>query len=221
MGENVTQEFKVIGSRPVRHDGVDKVTGRAKYGADYAFADMLHGKILRSPFPHALIRRIDVTKALKVTGVVAVLTRDDIMHDEGIEPYYGPVFKDQTLVAVDKVRHVGDPVAAVAALSGDAAEEALGLVDVEYDELPAVLNVQEALKPGATLVHESVRIPESGFADLASLNRWKAPIFARISSSTAATSRRALPSRIRSLKIPLRFRLRSIAFSRRTPASRR
>ena len=100
---------------------------------------------------------------------MAIITRDDILHDEGIEPYYGPVFKDQTIVAVEKVRHVGDPVAAVAALDPDAAEEALRLIEVEYEELPAVLDVHQALKPGGTLVHESVHIPESGFADLAEL----------------------------------------------------
>src|SRR5437899_5344468 len=130
---------------------------------------MCHGKILRRPDPHARIKSIDTFKAVKVAGVVAVLTRDDIIHDKGIEPYYGPVFKDQTIVAVEKVRHVGDPVAAVAALTIDAAEEALRLIELEYEELPAVLDVHLALKPGATLVHESVRIPESGFADLAEL----------------------------------------------------
>ena len=130
---------------------------------------MCHGKILRSPYPHARIKRIDASKALKVRGVVAVLTRDDILHDEGIEPYYGPVFKDQTIVAVEKVRHVGDPVAAVAALTVDAAEEALKLIEVDYEELPAVLNVHDAVKPGATLVHDSIKLPESGFADLAEI----------------------------------------------------
>jgi CO/xanthine dehydrogenase Mo-binding subunit len=91
------------------------------------------------------------------------------LHDEGIEPYYGPVFKDQTIVAVDKVRHVGDPVAAVAAVTMDAAEEALRLIEVDYEDLPAVLDVKEALAPGATLVHESIKLPTSGFADLAEL----------------------------------------------------
>ncbi|HEX9145771.1 MAG TPA: xanthine dehydrogenase family protein molybdopterin-binding subunit, partial [Candidatus Binatia bacterium] len=162
-------ETAEIGKSVRRLDYQTKVTGRALYLADMQVPGMCHGKILRSPLPHARIKKIDTAKALKVSGVLAVITRDDIVRDEGIEPYYGPVFKDQTLVAVDKVRHVGDPVAAVAALSVDAAEEALGLIDVEYDELPAVLNVQDALKPGATLVHESVRIPESGFADLAEL----------------------------------------------------
>jgi len=158
-----------IGKTFRRLDYETKVTGRAQYLADMSVPGMCHGKILRSPYPHARIKRIDASKALKVPGVMAVLTRDDILHDEGIEPFYGPVFKDQTIVAVEKVRHVGDPVAAVAALTVDAAEEALRLIEVDYEELPAVLDVHEALKPGAALVHESVKLPESGFADLAEL----------------------------------------------------
>ena len=158
-----------IGKTFRRLDYETKVTGKAQYLADMQVPGMCHAKILRSPLPHARIKSIDTSKALKVPGVVAVITREDILHDEGIEPYYGPVFKDQTIVAVEKVRHVGDPVAAVAALDVDAAEEALRLIDVEYEELPAVLDVHQALKPAGTLVHESVRIPESGFADLAEL----------------------------------------------------
>ena len=162
-------ELADIGKTFRRLDYETKVTGRAQYLADMSVPGMCHGKILRSPLPHARIKHIDTAKALKVPGVLTVITRDDILQDEGIEPYYGPVFKDQTIVAVEKVRHVGDPVAAVAALNSDAAEEALRLIDVEYEELPAVLDVHQALKPGGTLVHESVRIPESGFADLAEL----------------------------------------------------
>jgi CO/xanthine dehydrogenase Mo-binding subunit len=158
-----------IGKTYRRLDYQTKVTGRAQYLADMQVPGMCYGKILRSPFPHARIRRIDAAKALKVAGVVAVLTRDDLVHDQGIEPYYGPVFKDQTIVATEKVRHVGDPVAAVAALTVDAAEEALKLIEVDYEELPAVLDVHEALKTGATLVHESVKVPASGFADLAEI----------------------------------------------------
>jgi CO/xanthine dehydrogenase Mo-binding subunit len=158
-----------IGKTFRRLDYETKVTGRAQYLADMSVPGMCHGKILRSPYPHARIVRIDASGARKIPGVVAVLTRDDILHDEGIEPFYGPVFKDQTIVAVEKVRHVGDPVAAVAALTLDAAEEALRLIEVDYEELPAVLNVDESLKPGAILVHESVKVPESGFADLAEL----------------------------------------------------
>ena len=162
-------ETTEIGKSVRRLDYQTKVTGRALYLADMQVPGMCHGKILRSPVPHARIKKIDASQALKVPGVLAVITRDDILHDEGIEPYYGPVFKDQTLVAVEKVRHVGDPVAAVAALNVDTAEAAIALIDVEYEELPAVLNVHDALTPGATLVHESVRIPESGFADLAEI----------------------------------------------------
>ena len=162
-------ELADIGKTFRRLDYETKVTGRAQYLADMQVPGMCHGKILRSPLPHARIKNIDTSKALKVPGVLAVITRDDILRDEGIEPYYGPVFKDQTIVAVEKVRHVGDPVAAVAALDVDAAEEVLRLIEVEYEELPAILDVHQALKSGATLVHESVRIPESGFADLAEL----------------------------------------------------
>lgn len=162
-------EETLVGKSVRRLDYETKVTGRAQYLADMSVPGMCHGKILRSPYPHARIIKIDASRALRVPGVMAVLTRDDILHDEGIEPYYGPVFKDQTIVAVEKVRHVGDPVAAVAALDSDAAEEALRLIEVEYEELPAVLDVHEALEPGATLVHESVRVPESGFADLAEI----------------------------------------------------
>ena len=162
-------EVTGIGKSVRRLDYESKVTGGTRYLADMSVPGMCHGKILRSPYAHARIKRIDVSKALKIAGVMAVLTRDDILHDEGIEPYYGPVFKDQTIVAVEKVRHVGDPVAAVAALTDDAAEEALGLIEVDYEELPAVLDVHESLKPGATLVHDSIKLPASGFADLAEI----------------------------------------------------
>src|SRR5262249_35720695 len=141
-----------IGKTFRRLDYETKVTGRAQYLADMSLPGMCHGKILRSPSSHARIKSIDSSRASKIPGVMAVLTRDDILHDQGIEPYYGPVFKDQTIVATEKVRHVGDPVAAVAALSVDAAEEALRLIDVEYEELPAGLGVHQALKAGGTFV---------------------------------------------------------------------
>jgi CO/xanthine dehydrogenase Mo-binding subunit len=162
-------ELAEIGQSVRRLDYESKVTGKAQYLADMKIPGVCHGRILRSPLPHARLKKIDASAALKLRGVVAVITRDDILHDEGIEPYYGPVFKDQTLVAVEKVRHVGDPVAAVAAVDEDTAEEALRLIEVEYEELPAVLDVEEAVKAGATLVHESIKLPSSGFADLAEL----------------------------------------------------
>ena len=152
-----------------RLDYEAKITGRAQYLADMKVPGMCHGKILRSPHPHARIRSLDTSKALSIRGVLAVLTRDDIVKDQGIDPYYGPVFKDQTIVAVEKVRHVGDPVAAVAALEPEAAEEALSRIEIDYEELPAVLDVSEAMAKGAPLLHESVRMPPHGFADLAEL----------------------------------------------------
>jgi CO/xanthine dehydrogenase Mo-binding subunit len=158
-----------IGKSARRLDYESKISGRALYLADMYMPGMCHGKILRSPLPHARIKSIDISKALKVAGVVTIITRDDILHDEGIEPYYGPVFKDQTIVAVEKVRHVGDPVAAVAATTVDAAEEALRLIEVDYEELPAALDVHEALKSAAVLVHDSIKLPSSGFADLAEI----------------------------------------------------
>jgi len=152
-----------------RLDYLAKVTGRATYLADMKLPGVCHGRILRSPYPHARIVRIEVSKAAKIPGVVATLTRDDILDHPALDPYYGPVFKDQTIVAVEKVRHVGDPVAAVAALTPDAAEEALGAIEVEYEELAAITDVHEALKKNAPLVHDYVKVPEAGFADLAEL----------------------------------------------------
>ncbi len=162
-------ELADIGKTFRRLDYETKVTGRAQYLADMSMPGILHGKILRSPYAHARILRIDASKAERVPGVMAVLTRDDILHDEGIEPFYGPVFKDQTIVATEKARHVGDPVAAVAASTLDAAEAAVKLIEVDYEELPAVLTIADALKPGAMRVHESVKLPAFGFADLADL----------------------------------------------------
>ena len=146
-----------------------KITGRAAYLADMKVPGVCDGAILRSPMAHAWIRSVEASEALKVPGVVAVYTRDDVVHGQGIEPYYGPVFKDQTIVAVDKVRHVGDPVAAVAAESREAAEEALTKIVVEYEDAPTVMDVREAVKEDSPLVHETIRIPEHGFADLAEL----------------------------------------------------
>jgi CO/xanthine dehydrogenase Mo-binding subunit len=125
-------EIADIGKSVRRLDYESKVTGKAQYLADMTLPGMCYGKILRSPLPHAHIKRIDISQALRIPGVIAIITRDDVLQ-EGIEPYYGPVFKDQTIVAVEKVRHVGDPIAAVAALSVDAAEAAISSIDVDYE----------------------------------------------------------------------------------------
>lgn len=140
-----------MGRQAHRVDGVEKVTGKAVYTGDIELPGMAYAKILRSPVPHARLVNIDATNARKVTGVIAVLTRDEI---KDLNYRYGATYKDQSIVAVDKVRYVGDPVAAVLANDPDTAEEALGLIDVEYDELPAVTSIDAAIAAEAPLVHE-------------------------------------------------------------------
>jgi len=140
-----------IGISVPRVDGVEKVTGAAKFTGDLAIAGMLEAKVLRSSLPHAVIESIDITKALSVPGVVAILTRDDLMD---IDPYYGNCLRDRAVVAIDKVRFVGEPIAVVAAESGLDAEEALSLIDVRYRELLCVPDIDAALAEGAPLLHE-------------------------------------------------------------------
>ena len=140
----------VIGAAVGRVEGADKVSGQATYGADVHFPDTLWGKILRSPFPHARIVRIDTTKAWQVPGVKAIVTGKDEP-----EHYQGKSIRDIPVLCWDKVRYIGDKVAAVAAESRDAAEEAINLIEVEYEELPAVFDVIEAMKPGAPVLHDN------------------------------------------------------------------
>jgi len=112
---------------------------------------MAFAKVLRSPIPHAKLVRVDASKALTLPGVIATLTRDDI---RSLNYRYGTIFKDQTIVAVERVRYVGDPAAAVLAEDEGTAEEALSLIDVEYEELPYATNIEEALSPAAPLIHD-------------------------------------------------------------------
>jgi CO/xanthine dehydrogenase Mo-binding subunit len=141
-----------IGLSWPRTDAGDKVTGRALYTADLGLPGMLHARILRSPLPHARLAGIDATRARRVPGVRAVLTRDELPADGG-RARYGAILRDQGVVAIDRVRFIGDPVAAVAAADREAAEEALALIDVDYDELPAVLTAATALEAGAPILH--------------------------------------------------------------------
>jgi CO/xanthine dehydrogenase Mo-binding subunit len=143
--------YNVVGHAEPRSDGEEKVTGKALYAVDVELPGMIHGKILRSPYAHARVLRVAAGKAEALPGVFAVITRED-QRQVGM---FGAAYKDQTLVAVDKVRYAGDPVAAVAAVDEATAEAALGLIEVDYEELPAVTNLDEALAPGATLVHEA------------------------------------------------------------------
>jgi CO/xanthine dehydrogenase Mo-binding subunit len=142
----------IVGSKASRVDGYEKVTGEAKYAGDLNLPGLLEAKVLRSPYPHARIESILTEKAAARSGVVAILTRDDI---KDINPFYGNCLRDRALVALDKVRFVGEPVAVVAAEDPLIAEEALGLIEVRYQELPCLATVEDALAPGAPLLHES------------------------------------------------------------------
>lgn len=134
-----------------RVDAVDKVTGRAVYTADLHLPNMLHGKILGSPIAHGMIKRVDTSRAEALEGVVAVITGADVpdtMH--GVSP----ARYDEYVLAKQKVRHVGDPVAAVAAIDERTAEQALSLIEIEYEELPTLLDPFEATADGAPLIHD-------------------------------------------------------------------
>ncbi|HXG52113.1 MAG TPA: xanthine dehydrogenase family protein molybdopterin-binding subunit [candidate division Zixibacteria bacterium] len=143
--------YNIVGRAQPRIDGEEKTTGRALYTVDVALPGMAHARVLRSPYAHARLLRVDASKAERLPGVYAVITREDQRH----LGMFGAAYKDQTIVAVDKVRYAGDPVAAVAAADEEIAEEALDLIEVDYEELPAVTSIEEALAPGAPLVHDT------------------------------------------------------------------
>jgi CO/xanthine dehydrogenase Mo-binding subunit len=139
-----------IGESVPMLDSVARVTGAVEYMVNLRLPNMLVGKIVRSQSPHAKLLKVDTTNALSVPGVVAILTGQDL----GPNAFYGAMMKDQGVVAVDRVRFVGEPVAAIAAESLDAAEEAALLLDIDYEELPAVFDAKEAIQPGAPILHE-------------------------------------------------------------------
>ena len=147
-----TPSYSVAGKEARRVDGIEKVTGKAIYTGDIQLPGMAYAKILRSPVAHARITKVDTSKAKELTGVIATLTRDDIQE---FSYKYGATYKDQSIVAVEKVRYVGDPVAAVLAEDPALADQALELIEVEYEELPKVTNIEEAIAPEAPLVHEA------------------------------------------------------------------
>jgi len=161
------QEYSVVGTRPIRHDGADKVTGRALYGADFQMAGLLYGHILRSPHAHARIRRIDTTKAEKLPGVKAVLTAADFPQapdrlvdlGEGDTPLS---YARGNVLASGKALYRGHAVAAVAASSAHIAEEAAGLIEVDYEVLPCALTAPEAMREGAPIIHEDLKTKEFG-----------------------------------------------------------
>ena len=143
------KEFQVVGKRPIRHDGHDKVTGRARYGADIHMPGLLHGKVLRSPHAHAVILAIDTSKAEAHPEVRAVMTSSDLP-----EPTEDQRHASEKILARGKVFYKGHAIAAVAATSPHAAEEALGLIDVKYEVLSAETNIEDAMKPEAPQLYD-------------------------------------------------------------------
>lgn len=155
------RRFRHVGTRPVRPDGVDKVTGKALYGTDFKAPGMLWGAILRSPHPHARIVSIDTRAAERLAGVKAVATGSDFPTLESLVMHVGEGASDivdvaHNCLALDKVLYEGHALAAVAATSPEIAREALALIEVDYEVLPHVLGLEEALAQNAPLLHENV-----------------------------------------------------------------
>ena len=159
--------YKVIGTRPIRPDGVDKVTGRAIYGADIQLTGLLYGAILRSPHPHARIKKIDTSRAEAHPGVRAVATAEDLpqaadkLQDLG-ETIVNLRDASNNVLAYGKVLYKGHAVAGVAATSLHVAQEALELIDVEYEVLPHVTWVMDAMKDDAPILHEDMKTTSMG-----------------------------------------------------------
>ena len=154
-------QYDVVGTRPIRHDGVDKVIGAAKYGADIQLSGMLHGKVLRSPYAHARIRSIDTSKAEAISGVTAVVTSKDfpIISDSIIdlsETQGNARLMAEHVMAADKALYKGHAVAAVSATSPHIAELALEAIEIDYEVLKPVLSLEEAMKEDAPLLHDNL-----------------------------------------------------------------
>ena len=169
----MTTTTRAIGQSVVRGEGPDKVTGKSLYAADVSLPGMLWGKVLRSPFPHARIISIDTEQAKAVPGVHAVITAADLP-----DSLVGRRLRDMPVLARDVVRFVGEKVVAIAAETEEAAEEALLLIDVEYEELPAVFDAHEAMELGAPTLHPEMSVyeglpqPESDINNVFAHNTW-------------------------------------------------
>jgi 4-hydroxybenzoyl-CoA reductase alpha subunit len=144
--------YSIVGKRIPHRDAIEKVKGSAVFASDIKLSGMLHGKILRSPVPHARIRNIDISKAVKLKGVKAVITASDTPL---IKYSIAPIWADKLILVHKKVRYIGDEIAAVAAVDEEIAEEALELIQVAWEELPAVFDPLEAMQPGAPLLHDA------------------------------------------------------------------
>lgn len=154
--EQTESPWDIVGHRMPRPDARAKVTGEAIFAADLYFDDMLHAKVLRSEHPHARILAVDSTQARSLPGVVAIITADDVPGHKN----HGLARQDWPVLAYEKVRYVGDAIAVVAAESEEVAEEAVKLIEVEYEPLPVISCCEEALDPQASLVHEGGNVLE-------------------------------------------------------------
>ncbi|MCY4527706.1 MAG: molybdopterin-dependent oxidoreductase, partial [Chloroflexi bacterium] len=144
--------FKVVGTRPVRHDGIEKVTGQALFGADIDLTGLLQGKVRRSPHAPARVVSIDTSRAESLPGVMAVITGDDLTPAGPMQR--GDGNRTDAILAQGKVLYKGHPVAAVAASNPHVAEEAVELIEVTYESLPSVTKVEDAVAPGAPVLHD-------------------------------------------------------------------
>ncbi|MBH43054.1 MAG: xanthine dehydrogenase family protein molybdopterin-binding subunit [Dehalococcoidia bacterium] len=159
ISENLPK-FKTFGTRPIRHDGLDKVTGRARYGADVHLPGMLVGKVLRSPYAHAKILSVDTSKAEALPGVKAIVTYKDFPIISGPLVFGNEMGNSrimaENMFATEKVLYKGHAIAAVAATDAHIAEEAIGLIDVKYEPLEPVLTVHDAMREGAPILHDTM-----------------------------------------------------------------
>ena len=154
IGRDIARSYKYIGAPLPKVDAYAKVTGRAIYADDIMLPRMLYGRLLRSPHPHARIVAIETSRALELPGVLAVITGEDLPQRFGILPSS----QDEYALAIDKVRYVGDPVAAVAAINPDILDEAIKLIKVEYEILPALMSIDEALEHPEVKINDEARI---------------------------------------------------------------
>ncbi|HXJ82471.1 MAG TPA: molybdopterin cofactor-binding domain-containing protein [Candidatus Methylomirabilis sp.] len=159
-------EYTTIGVSVGRTDGPEKVAGAAVYTADLDLPGLATGKLLRSTLPHARLVKVDVEDARRLPGVLGILTPEDVAALP--HPTYGPFLSDQPVLALEKVRFVGEPVVALAAEDEDTAQAALDLIRVEYAELPVVLTIDDALAPGAPILHDARSWPDVVWTDLKS-----------------------------------------------------
>jgi CO/xanthine dehydrogenase Mo-binding subunit len=159
---------RVVGTSVPRVDGRAKVTGRARYVEDSLQPGTLHAAVLRGVYPHARLLAVNVEPARKHPSVITALTGADLERTLGERIRSGPAFADQPILAIERVRYIGEPIAVIVATTRASALEAVKLIEAEYEELPAVHDAREALAPGSPLVHEVLR-PAHVFKDLAHL----------------------------------------------------